>query len=102
MLEWQAWRIKSLEIKMMKYSIEPSALVYLFGQAYFAEEKRRGITKLGGKKLIPQCERIAALEREAQQLREMMTAFQARQSELYNQLWRDVANGIDSRQVDTD
>lgn len=225
MLEWQAWRIKSLEIKMMKYSIEPSALAYLFGdvledvfvrasrfglsqtlpcrevkvkkkdlakvilaaafvhlaeeshlkltlgkkgrilkskaafaalsserpgqdvgglegqvvnnitgnqkkndvgsivsrllgtncpdpwgaiigeartylvsEGYFVEEERRGMAKLRGKKLIPKCERIATLEGKAQQLREMMATFQARQPELYRQLWKGAASGIASRQ----
>lgn len=75
---------------------------YLLGGGYFAEEKRHGIAKLRGKKLIPQCGRITALEGEAQQLREMMAAFQVRQPELYKQLWKGVAAGIASRQEAAD
>ncbi len=70
---------------------------YLLHEGYFTEEERDGIAKLLGKKLVPQCGRIVALEREARQLREMMAAFQAHQSELYTQLWKGVALGIASR-----
>ena len=71
---------------------------YLLSQGYFAEEKRRGVARLLGKKLVPQCERIVPLEGEARQLREMMAAFQAAQPELYKRLWKGVADGIRSRQ----
>lgn len=75
---------------------------YLLGEGYFAEEEQRGITKRRRKKLIPQCGRIAALEGEARQLREMMATFQARQPELYKQLWKGVAAAIASCQETPD
>ncbi len=70
---------------------------YLLYKGYFAEEERHGIAKLLGKKLIPQCGRILALEKEAWQLGKMMAAFQASQSELYERLWKCVEGGIASR-----
>lgn len=75
---------------------------HLLREGYFAEEEQHGITKRHRKKLIPQCEKIAALEGEARQLREMMATFQARQPELYKQLWKDVAAGIASRRETPD
>jgi len=65
---------------------------------YFVEEKRRGIARLRGKKLIPQCERIGALEKEARRLGKVMATFQTSQSELYKHLWKGVTSGIASRQ----
>ncbi len=75
---------------------------YLLAEGYFVQEKRRRIARLLGKKLIPQCGRIAPLEGEARQLKEMMATFQGRQPELYQKLCKGVAAGIASRQERAD
>ena len=75
---------------------------YLLGEGYFTEEEQRRITKRRRKKLIPKCERIATLKGEAQQLREIMATFQARQPELYRQLWKSAAAGVASRRETPD
>lgn len=68
-------------------------------EGYFTGQERGGIDKFVGKlsgkffgkkyvqelerfELVPHCGRIGTLEEEARQLREMMAAFQARESEL--------------------
>ncbi|MBC7234102.1 MAG: hypothetical protein H5T68_12765 [Chloroflexi bacterium] len=75
---------------------------YLVEKGYFAEEERHGIGKLLGKQLVPQCEKIAALQGEAEQVKAMLNAFRANQPALYEQLWKDVAGGIASRQEKPD
>ena len=75
---------------------------YLLVEGYFVQEKRHGIARLLDKKLIPQCGRIAPLEGEARQLKEMMATFQRRQPELYQKLYKGVAAGIASRQERAD
>jgi hypothetical protein len=73
---------------------------------YYSEGERRGIAKILGTKLVPECDKILALRSQAERVREMVAAFRAEQPELYAQLWKDVAKGIGSRQesqdVDTD
>ena len=96
------WRLLGTDWSNPWGHIIEEARGYLLGVGYFAEEKRRGIARLRGKKLIPQCERITALEREARQFGEMMATFQTRQSELYKQLWKGVTTGIASRQKSKD
>ncbi len=92
------WRLLSRDWPNPWSHIIEEARGYLLKGGYFVEEKRHGLAKLRGKKLVPQCERIAALEGEARQLGEMMATFQTRQFELYKQLWKGVTNGIASRQ----
>lgn len=75
---------------------------YLLGQGYFTKEERGGIAKILGKKTAPQCEKIVKLEKEAQQLRETMAAFQSTQPEIYKLLWKGVASGIRSREMRND
>lgn len=96
------WRLLSKDWPNPWSHIIKQTQGYLLKVGYFAEEKRHGLGRLRGKKLVPQCERIATLEREARQLGEMMAAFQARQSELYKQLWKGVTSGIASRQQTAD
>lgn len=92
------WRLLGKDWSNPWGHIIEEAQDYLLAVDYFTEEKRRGIARLRGKKLVPQCERIAALEKEARQLEEMMATFQTSQSELYKQLWKGVTSGIASRQ----
>jgi hypothetical protein len=79
---------------------------YLLELGYYSEGERRGIAKILGTKLVPECDKILALRSQAERVREMVAAFRAEQPELYAQLWKDVAKGIGSRQesqdVDTD
>ena len=75
---------------------------YLVGQGYFAKEDRGGIAKILGKKTVPQCEKIAGLEQEALQLKEVVAAFQSSQPEIYKLLWKGVASGIRSREMRDD
>ena len=78
----------------------------LLQQGYFVEEQRQGLGRLLGKKLVPQCDKISALQTQAGALYDMVAAFHSGQPEVYAQLWNDVAKGIASRQekveVDTD
>jgi len=92
------WRLLGTDWSNPWGHIIEEARGYLLAVGYFAEEKQHGIARLRGKKLVPQCERIAALEGEARQFGKMMATFQTRQSELYKQLWKDVTSGIASRQ----
>ncbi|MBC7260676.1 MAG: hypothetical protein H5T63_01570 [Chloroflexi bacterium] len=75
---------------------------YLVEKGYFAEAERHGIAKVLGKELVPQCEKIAALQGEAEQVKAMLSAFRASQPALYEQLWKDVAGGIASCQEKPD
>lgn len=75
---------------------------YLVGLGYFVEVERRGIGKLLGKELVPQCEKIAALRGEADRLKAALSAFRASQPAIYEQLWQDVARGIASCQEKPD
>lgn len=92
------WRLLGTDWSNPWGHIIEEARGYLLGAGYFAEEKRRGIARLRGKKLIPQCDKITALEGEARELGKIMAIFQTRQSELYKQLWKGVTSGIASRQ----
>ncbi len=75
---------------------------YLLGLGYFVDQERRGIAKIMGKKLMPNCERTLTLRPEATPLRNMLAAFRAEQPELYERLWKEVAAGIASRQESPD
>ena len=92
------WRLLGRDRSNPWSHIIEEARGYLLAVGYFVEEKRRGIARLRGKKLMPQCERIAALEKEARQLGKVMATFQTSQSELYKQLWKGMTSGIASRQ----
>ncbi len=96
------WRLLSKDWPNPWSHIIKQTQGYLLKVGYFAEEKRHGLGRLRGKKLVPQCERIATLEKEARQLGKMMAAFQSRQSDLYKQLWKGVTSGIASRQQTAD
>jgi hypothetical protein len=74
------------------------ARTYLEGQGYFVEEKRQGLSKLLGKKLVPQCDKILALQGQAGPLYDMVAAFRSTQPEVYAQLWNDISKGIASQQ----
>jgi hypothetical protein len=75
---------------------------YLTTQDYFAKEERGGIAKILGRKTTPQCEKIAELETEVQQVREMVAAFKSSQPNVYKLLWKNIAAGIKSRQISDD
>jgi hypothetical protein len=75
---------------------------YLLELGYYTEGERRGIAKILGAKLVPKCDKILALRAEADAVRDMVVAFRAEQPELYEQLWKDVAKGISSRQESQD
>jgi len=75
---------------------------YLLQLGLYAEGERRGIAKILGAKLVPECDKILALRSEAEHVREMVADFRTAQSELYVQLWKDVAKGIGSRQESQD
>jgi hypothetical protein len=72
----------------------------------FHEGQRRGVARILGKQLVPDCERILALRGQVRVVHEMLATFRGAQAALYAQLWKDVEKGIASRQeqqdVDTD
>lgn len=71
---------------------------YLLVPGYYAEAERRGVGKLLGKELVPQCDKIATLQGQVAGVRAMLEEFRSAQSELYSQLWKDVGAGITRRQ----
>jgi hypothetical protein len=71
---------------------------YLVVPGYYAEAERRGVGKLLGKELVPQCDKIATLQGDVAGVHSMLEGFRSAQSELYSQLWKDVGAGITSRQ----
>jgi hypothetical protein len=75
---------------------------HLLEQGYFTSEQRSGIGRLLGKELVPQCDRIAAVQPEVRQLRAVLAAYRAAEPQLYEQLWKDVTGGITSRQSTAD
>jgi hypothetical protein len=74
------------------------AQTYLLQQGYIVEEERQGLGKLLGKKRTPQCEGILGLQPQTATLYDLVASFRSGQPEVYAQLWKDVAKGIDSRQ----
>ena len=75
---------------------------YLVGLGCFDEVERKGIGKLLGKELVPQCDRIAALQAQVGAVRDLLAGFRSAQNELYGQVWKDVGSGIASRQETPD
>jgi hypothetical protein len=75
---------------------------YLVGLGYFAEVDRKGIGKILGKELIPQCDAILSLQPQVGLVRDLLAAFRSAQGELYGQIWKDIGSGITSRQETPD
>jgi len=96
------WRLWSDDVTDPFGDVLHMGQAYLRGQGYFSEGERRGIAKILGKKLVPECDRILALQGEASLIQDMIAAFRAEQPELYVQLWKDVGKGIASRQEASD
>jgi hypothetical protein len=72
------------------------------GLGYFTEGERKGLGKLLGKELVPQCDKIAVLQAQVGAVRDLLVGFRSAQSELYSQVWKDVGSGIASRQETPD
>jgi hypothetical protein len=73
-------------------------------QGYFFEGERKQVAKffLGGK-LEPDCQRIAALEDQVSSVRDMLEGFRQTNGALYEQLLKDIRQGIRAQQeVDVD
>lgn len=77
----------------------------MLDQGYFAEQEReKKVARFFlGKKLDPDCQRIAALQEHVQSVRQMLDGFREANQKLYDQLIDDVSKGIRARQeVDMD
>ncbi len=77
----------------------------MLDQGYFAEQERE--KKMArfflGKKLDPDCQRIAELQEQVPSVRQRLDGFREANQELYDQLLEDVSQGIRARQeVDMD
>ena len=75
---------------------------YLLGLGYYSEVERKGLGRLLGKELTPQCDRILALQGSIGEVRDLLSGFRSSQAELYAQLWKDANAGITSRQQTPD
>ena len=73
-------------------------------EGYFQEGERKEVARFFlGKKLEPDCERMAALQEQVAPVREMLDDFRRKDGTLYEQLLKDVRQGIKARQeVDMD
>lgn len=73
-------------------------------EGYFLEGERKKVAKFFlGKKLEPDCERMAALQEQVAPVRKMLDDFRRQDGALYEQLLKDVRQGIKARQeVDVD
>ncbi len=85
-------------------SIDPWAEVigqvkeYLFQQGYFLEGERSGLAKvIAGRKLLPQCDRIVALEGHLPTVQALLESLHCQDSALNKQLCEDIKKGINSR-----
>jgi hypothetical protein len=78
------------------------AKTYLQQMGYFVEEQRKGIGRLLGAKLVPDCSAILPLESEVGALRGIVQRFSQGEPEIFAQLWSDVSKGISSRQESQD
>ena len=93
---------------LRKDSVDPWGRViqevqrYLLGLGYYSEVQRKGLGKLLGKELVPQCDRIMPLQGHVGQVRDLLSGFRSSETELYGQLWKDVGAGITSRQETPD
>lgn len=96
------WRLWSDDVSDPFGDVIHMSQAYLQRQGYFSEGERRGIARILGKKLVPECDRILALQGEVSLMQGMIAAFRAEQPELYAQLWKDVGKGIASRQEVSD
>jgi hypothetical protein len=96
------WRLWSADVTDPFSDVIRMGRQYLLELGYYSEGERRGIAKILGTKLVPECDRILALQAEADAVRDMLAAFRAEQPEVYEQLWKDVAKGISSRQEQQD
>jgi hypothetical protein len=96
------WRLWSSDVTDPFSDVIRMGRQYLLELGYYSEGERRGIAKILGTKLVPECDRILALRAEADGVRDMVAAFRAEQPQVYEQLWKDVAKGIGSRQESQD
>lgn len=73
-------------------------------EGYFLEGERKEVAKFFlGKKLEPDCERMATLQEQVVPVREMLDGFHRKDGALYEHLLKDVRQGIKARQeVDVD
>jgi hypothetical protein len=73
-------------------------------QGHFLEGDRKKVAKFFlGKKLEPDCQRIATLKEQVGSVRKMVDGFRQKDGALYEQLLKDVRQGIKARQeVDMD
>jgi hypothetical protein len=71
---------------------------YLLRLGYFVEGERSGVAKLlAGRKLVPQCERIGALEPALPAVQALLESVRCQDSVLHKQLCEDIKKGINSR-----
>ncbi len=71
---------------------------HLFHMGYYVEGERSGVAKfLAGRKLVPVCERIAALQSGIGPAQTLLQTLQAGNPALYRLLHDDIRKGIDSR-----
>lgn len=71
---------------------------HLLQLGYFVEEERGGLGRLvPGRKLLPQCERIAALQGHVPTVQALLAGLSSRDPALNKQLGDDIKKGITSR-----
>lgn len=93
---------------LRKDSIDPWGAVihevqrYLASQGYFVESERKGLGKLLGKELQPQCDKIASLQGQVNPVRDLLSALRTAQPDVSTQLWKDIGSGITGRQETPD
>ena len=94
-------------------SIDPWGVVidqtreYLLQHGYFVEGERGGLGKfIPGRKLLPQCERIIALQRHLSAVQALLEGLPSRDSALNKQLCEDIKRGIalryETQELDVD
>jgi len=96
------WRLWRSDVTSPVGDVIRWAKTYLQQMGYFEEEQRRGIGRLLGAKLVPNCDAILPLEGEVEALRRIVQRFTQGQLQIYSQLWSDVSKGISSRQESQD
>jgi hypothetical protein len=76
----------------------------MLDEGYFLEGERKKVAKFFlGKKLEPDCQRIGALQEQLPSVRDMVDGFRQANGALYEQLIKDVRQGIRARlEVDVD
>jgi len=71
---------------------------YLFQMGLFTEGERSGLVKfVAGRKLVPQCDRISALEAGLPAVQSLLEELRGRNPDLNKQLHEDIKKGINSR-----